>query len=94
MTSYDQTFKLPVAFEPFSMARIAAEVLSAHAKTMFRTAGGCVFTMAGDNVKQIREEAVGGKKIVRIKGTVSDSGELTVSSYRIVKSLDSGASAM
>ena len=38
MTSYDQTFKLPVAFEPFSMARIAAEVLSAHAKTMFRTA--------------------------------------------------------
>ena len=63
-------------------------------QTMFRTAGGCVFTMAGDNVKQIREEAVGGKKIVRIKGTVSDSGELTVSSYRVVKSMDSGASAM
>lgn len=63
-------------------------------QTMFRTDGGCVFTMAGDNVKQIREEAVGGKKIIRLKGNVSDSGELTVSSYRVVKTMDSGASAM
>lgn len=27
MTQYDQTFGLPVAFEPFSMAKIVAEVL-------------------------------------------------------------------
>ena len=63
-------------------------------QTMFRTENGCVFTMAGDNVKQIREEAVGGKKLVRIKGTIAENGELSVSTYRIVKSLDSGASAM
>jgi 2,3-bisphosphoglycerate-independent phosphoglycerate mutase len=38
MTSYDQTFTLPIAFPPFSMARIVAEVLSEAGKTMFRTA--------------------------------------------------------
>ena len=38
MTQYDQTFGLPVAFEPFSMARIAAEVLAEHGKTTLRTA--------------------------------------------------------
>jgi 2,3-bisphosphoglycerate-independent phosphoglycerate mutase len=38
MTVYDATFPLPVAFEPFSMARILAETLSATGKTQFRTA--------------------------------------------------------
>ncbi|GAC1480579.1 MAG: 2,3-bisphosphoglycerate-independent phosphoglycerate mutase [Gemmatimonadaceae bacterium] len=38
MTSYDQTFALPVAFAPQSMARIVAEVLSESGRTMFRTA--------------------------------------------------------
>jgi 2,3-bisphosphoglycerate-independent phosphoglycerate mutase len=38
MTSYDQTFDLPVAFPPFSMARIVAEVVSDHGMTMLRTA--------------------------------------------------------
>jgi 2,3-bisphosphoglycerate-independent phosphoglycerate mutase len=38
MTSYDQTFALPAAFAPFSMARIVAEVVSDHGKTMLRTA--------------------------------------------------------
>ena len=38
MTSYDQTFDLPLAFPPFSMARIVAEVLSERGLTMFRTA--------------------------------------------------------
>ncbi|MFL5579722.1 MAG: 2,3-bisphosphoglycerate-independent phosphoglycerate mutase, partial [Gemmatimonadaceae bacterium] len=38
MTQYDQTFTVPVAFEPFSMAKIVAEVLSESGKTMFRTA--------------------------------------------------------
>jgi 2,3-bisphosphoglycerate-independent phosphoglycerate mutase len=38
MTQYDQTFDLPVAFAPQSMARIVAEVVSGHGKTMFRTA--------------------------------------------------------
>lgn len=63
-------------------------------QTMFRTDSGCVFAMVGDNVKQLREDAVGGKKSVRIKGSVSESGELSVSTYRVGKSLDSGASAM
>ncbi|MGH7665603.1 MAG: 2,3-bisphosphoglycerate-independent phosphoglycerate mutase [Gemmatimonadaceae bacterium] len=38
LTSYDQTFDLPVAFEPRSMARIVAEVVSDSGRTMFRTA--------------------------------------------------------
>jgi 2,3-bisphosphoglycerate-independent phosphoglycerate mutase len=38
MTSYGQQFALPVAFPPFSMARIVAEVLSAHGKSQLRTA--------------------------------------------------------
>jgi 2,3-bisphosphoglycerate-independent phosphoglycerate mutase len=38
MTQYDQTFGLPIAFEPFSMARIMAEVLQEHGLTTLRTA--------------------------------------------------------
>jgi 2,3-bisphosphoglycerate-independent phosphoglycerate mutase len=38
MTSYDRTFAFPVAFEPFSMARIMAEVVSGAGLAMFRTA--------------------------------------------------------
>ncbi|MFL5577364.1 MAG: 2,3-bisphosphoglycerate-independent phosphoglycerate mutase [Gemmatimonadaceae bacterium] len=38
LTSYDQTFDLPVAFPPSSMARIVAEVVSEHGKTMLKTA--------------------------------------------------------
>ena len=38
MTSYDQTFSFPVAFPPFSMARIVAEVVAERGMTMFRTA--------------------------------------------------------
>jgi 2,3-bisphosphoglycerate-independent phosphoglycerate mutase len=38
MTQYDQTFGLPVAFEPFSMARIVAEVLEDADMTTLRTA--------------------------------------------------------
>jgi 2,3-bisphosphoglycerate-independent phosphoglycerate mutase len=38
MTMYDQTFDLPVAFPPQSMARILAEVVSEVGMTMFRTA--------------------------------------------------------
>jgi 2,3-bisphosphoglycerate-independent phosphoglycerate mutase len=38
MTQYDATFDLPVAFPPFSMARIVAEVLSERGRTMLRTA--------------------------------------------------------
>jgi 2,3-bisphosphoglycerate-independent phosphoglycerate mutase len=38
MTVYDATFELPAAFEPFSMARILAEVVSEVGRTMFRTA--------------------------------------------------------
>src|SRR5436190_13941054 len=33
-------------------------------QTMFRTENGCVFTLAGDNVKQMKDEAGGGKAIV------------------------------
>ncbi len=38
MTQYDQTFPLPVAFAPFSLARIMAEVLADRGLTQFRTA--------------------------------------------------------
>ena len=38
MTSYDRTFSFPVAFAPFSMARIMAEVVSSAGRSMFRTA--------------------------------------------------------
>ncbi|MDZ4675590.1 MAG: 2,3-bisphosphoglycerate-independent phosphoglycerate mutase [Gemmatimonadota bacterium] len=38
MTQYDQTFPIPVAFAPFSMARIMAEVLQDAERTQFRTA--------------------------------------------------------
>src|SRR4029079_13377956 len=38
MTQYDQTFPLPQAFPPFSLARILAEVLADHGMTQLRTA--------------------------------------------------------
>jgi 2,3-bisphosphoglycerate-independent phosphoglycerate mutase len=38
MTQYDATFGLPMAFEPFSMAKILAEVLQTHGLTTLRTA--------------------------------------------------------
>jgi 2,3-bisphosphoglycerate-independent phosphoglycerate mutase len=38
LTTYDKTFNLPVAFEPFSMARIFAEVLSDAGRSMLKTA--------------------------------------------------------
>ncbi len=38
MTQYDQTFPIPSAFPPFSMARILAETLSEVGRTQFRTA--------------------------------------------------------
>jgi len=38
MTQYDQTFPIPQAFPPFSLARILAEVLADHGRTQFRTA--------------------------------------------------------
>ncbi|MEO8575878.1 MAG: 2,3-bisphosphoglycerate-independent phosphoglycerate mutase [Gemmatimonadales bacterium] len=38
LTSYDKTFDVPVAFEPQSMARIVAEVLSGEGRTMLKTA--------------------------------------------------------
>ena len=38
MTSYDERYSFPVAFPPFSMARIVAEVVAERGMTMFRTA--------------------------------------------------------
>jgi 2,3-bisphosphoglycerate-independent phosphoglycerate mutase len=38
MTQYDQTFDVPAAFAPQSMARIVAEVLADHGMTQLRTA--------------------------------------------------------
>ena len=38
MTQYDQTFPIPPAFPPFSLARILAEVLAEQSRTQFRTA--------------------------------------------------------
>lgn len=62
--------------------------------TMFKTENGCLFALSGDKAGSLREAAVGGGKLVRIKGEVNDKGELEVSSFRIVRTLDSGASAM
>ena len=63
-------------------------------QTLFRTSTGCLFAVSGEKAGALREAAVGGKKIVRIKGTLGSDGQLTVSSYRVVRSLDTGASAM
>jgi 2,3-bisphosphoglycerate-independent phosphoglycerate mutase len=38
LTQYDRTFDVPVAFQPQSMARILAEVLSSSGRTMLKTA--------------------------------------------------------
>jgi 2,3-bisphosphoglycerate-independent phosphoglycerate mutase len=38
LTSYDKTFKVPVAFDPTSMDRIMAEILSASGLSMLKTA--------------------------------------------------------
>ena len=38
MTQYDQTFPIPQAFPPFSLARILAEVLADQGRTQLRTA--------------------------------------------------------
>jgi 2,3-bisphosphoglycerate-independent phosphoglycerate mutase len=38
MTQYDQTFPIPQAFPPFSLARILAAVLAEHGRNQFRTA--------------------------------------------------------
>jgi 2,3-bisphosphoglycerate-independent phosphoglycerate mutase len=38
MTQYDQTFNIPQAFPPFSLARILAQVLAEQGRTQFRTA--------------------------------------------------------
>lgn len=38
LTMYDESFRLPVAFEPFSMSRILAQVLSEQGRTILKTA--------------------------------------------------------
>jgi 2,3-bisphosphoglycerate-independent phosphoglycerate mutase len=38
MTQYDETFPFPMAFGPFVLSRIVAEVLAENGRTMFRTA--------------------------------------------------------
>ncbi len=38
LTMYDESFQLPVAFEPLSMSRIVAQVLSEQGKTILKTA--------------------------------------------------------
>ena len=63
-------------------------------QTMFRTESGCVFTLAGEKAAELRKAAVGGKKLVRIKGTVAENGELDVAAFRVIRSLQGGSSAM
>lgn len=60
-------------------------------QTMFRTETGCVFTLAGEKAAELRKAAVGGKKLVRIKGTVAENGELNVAAFRVVRSLEGGS---
>jgi hypothetical protein len=63
-------------------------------QTMFKTESGCLFAVSGGKASDLREAAVGGKKLVRIKGTLGSDGQLNVQSYRVIRTLDSGASAM
>jgi len=62
--------------------------------TMFKTESGCLFALSGDKAGSLREAAVGGNKLVRVKGEVNDAGELIVNTFRVVRTLDSGASAI
>ena len=62
--------------------------------TMFKTESGCLFALSGDKAGSLREAAVGGNKLVRVKGEVNEAGELVVNTFRVVRTLDSGASAM
>jgi hypothetical protein len=62
--------------------------------TMFKTESGCLFALSGEKAGSLREAAVGGNKLVRIKGEVNEKGELVVSTFRVVRTIDSGASAM
>lgn len=62
--------------------------------TMFKTASGCLFTLSGEKASTLRQAAVGGGKLVRVKGEVSEGGELVVNTFRVLRSVDAGASAM
>jgi hypothetical protein len=63
-------------------------------QTMFKTENGCLFALGGDKAQSLREAAVGGGKLVRVKGEVNDKGELVISSYRVIRTIDGAASAM
>ncbi len=61
-------------------------------QTMFLSERGCIFTLAGDQASTLREEAGGGKALVRVKGTVGETGELTVKRFQVIRSLAPAAS--
>lgn len=57
-------------------------------QSLFRTESGCLFTLAGDKATELGTQAKGGNKLVRIKGNVSETGELTVSQFRVLRTVD------
>ena len=57
-------------------------------QTMFRTESGCVFAVAGREADALKEAAGGGKALVRVKGSVGEDGKLSVTTFKIVKSLE------
>jgi 2,3-bisphosphoglycerate-independent phosphoglycerate mutase len=64
MTQYDQTFTVPIAFEPFSMVRIVADVLQDAGMTTLRTAETekyphvTYFFNGGNEVPYVGEERI------------------------------------
>jgi hypothetical protein len=53
--------------------------------TMFRTADGCLFRVHdGDKTDTLREQAGHGSKLVRVRGMISQTGELNLASFRIL----------
>jgi len=60
-------------------------------QTMFRTESGCIFAVTGDKTDAMKEAAGGGKALVRIHGNVGDDGKLAVTSFKVIKALDTVA---
>jgi hypothetical protein len=86
------TFKVgQVAFKGTVLCNHCDLHKSENCQTMFRTEAGCLFAVAGDKADAMKEAAGGGKALVRIKGSVGEDGKLTVTTFRIVKTLDTVA---
>src|SRR5690349_24671916 len=86
------TFKVgQVAFKGTVVCNHCNLKKSETCQTMFKTESGCVFAVAGDQADALKEAAGGGKALVRVKGSVGEDGKLAVTTFRVVKTLDTVA---